>query len=473
MSDILGMFYLDLSDADGNPLSITSSLEMGIPSNVMNDDDVADISLYSMNEQTGIWEFESSIEVLTPARRRRKRHNFGSWGANIAQTVEIQGLKASRQLRNFDRRLRDTCQSKLRTYTDNTYTEDFQDSNIRVEIILHGTPNYFINYVYLGSNGGYCMPHPCISGVRGSISVRDADIYLIPAASDDANNGVTPYVTTLEYSIPENTTRIDTDLDINAVSTKGPFYRIDKKWTSSKACQAAPISDFHFKFGRTTYSSAFYEFHPVDQYFNDTHIFPDKDTANCTDLNFLQWYPWDMYRNKKIQAFFLKVGVPNTGRAYRIQATSYINNTDHPYNGQKYGLRQITIDTTVTTAGCIEIRRPNLIKKCDTGNDISIDETYTTLKVKVISHSLTVQTVNIVRGYTQYKTSADKRELLVDLHTRDTYGRTNGIFEGPYDSSRDKAVQLTINRCRRSDDTDGSPIEENDTVADSFGVVFG
>ena len=110
---------------------------------------------------------------------------------------------------------------------------------------------------------------------------------------------------------------------------------------------------------------------------------------------------------------------------------------------------------------------------CDIGNDISIDETYTTLKVKVISHSLTVQTVNIVRGYTQYKTSADKRELLVDLHTRDTYGWTNGIFEGPYDSSRDKAVQLTINRCRRSDDTDGSPIEENDTVADSFGVVFG
>ena len=81
-------------------------------------------------------------------------------------------------------------------------------------------------------------------------------------------------------------------------------------------------------------------------------------------------------------------------------------------------------------------------------------------------------TYGIEQDNTVYRTSLSGTQLEVDLHRDDTYGRAQGIYRANLQTTRDEAVRLAINHCRRSSDSERDDIDAANAVEDSFAVIF-
>ena len=460
------MFVIDLQDEDGNRLSLSESVTMEIPVDLLGNATVvngqSEVFLWSMNPDTGLWEEESPIILLEPDETessRKKRQTLSNIGFVSTYRTIIHGIPVGYRYRNLDLRMSQTCHSKTRLYDEFHGFGGKPVANARVSVIMQGRPNrvsqLLSRYNGDGSNG-YCIAHPCFNGARAYVAVAYDNTEMEPVPRDQAHTYLSAaYVTSLNYQTVGNLAEVE--MDRNAVGSTGPLYNYYRKWTRSVACENAGEEHFHFRFKKP--SPVICEPREFDPY----SIATLPSGASCDYRKYQLWLPLRDNYNKLLTstfqhvAYYIKVKLPDVDDVFRVQARSVMVDPRHDarLRNQPYGSREKCNDNVVNgqrdTAVCVEIRVP---KTCHCGllNSFDIDEEYTQVEVRVTSHAdaqvaevdSDIDSGNVMQGAGQ--------AAFVMRVAAENYGTEFGIYRGVHGSSYDEAKKHALFHCKNSND---------------------
>ena len=273
-----GMMSFGFTDADGNPLAVSASVEIEVPT------DDENVVLWEMDPNTGRW-VESG--QLSPSRKK------SSGGAS-----KLNGIKYTQTWYNFDK-IRDyACYSKVRVYETEDFYEDEQVPGVQVSVIVKtkkkgkrkGTKSLsrVRPYSEERDKNGYCVIHPCASyrgdtdyEFEGWIMAHKDGVSLRPLDISDpslaAKSGLDTAIQDYGITGLRNKYHIEV-IHLDSAFTYGPFYDWTYSWSYSPMCSYAPSSDRHFRFSA---NMCYKEF--------DLIKYTTKAKENCIDDYFLLW----------------------------------------------------------------------------------------------------------------------------------------------------------------------------------------
>ena len=471
---------IDLQDDYGNPLTLSESITMEMPAEMLGNASVlngqSEVYLWSMNPDTGLWEEESPIFIVPrpqASNRKKRRTDVGVGYGDYIAVTEIHGIEVSFKYRNLDLRRSETCISKIRVY-DNADTA--QLTHARVDVITHGPPTAVSRFLSAGNgNGwnGYCVSAPC-NRAGASIAVTWNNAEMTPLSPNEAIAAGTltqQLIDSIAYKISDrNPNVIEVTMDKNApgVGNTGPFYRIDgNKWRDSTACVNAMTGHDHhyFRFKQPSVECG----DPPDPYTNTAYR---ADT--CDMAKYQLWLPLRhnharLFRGE-FRAYYIKVAVPSD-QLYTVEVTSFIADRNHRNTaliGQPYGTRKGCNSNSgrFDSAVCLEVRHPQ-DSHCGTLADDDYAETNTRIRVKVTSH----QYMKVVRVDSSITTAeASDRSTFVMKLERINYGQEYGIYQGTSDRSIEQARMRALNSCKNA--RDGKYDESTATQGINHAVRF-
>ena len=272
------MMSFGFTDADGNPLAVSASVEIEIPT------DDENVVLWEMDPSTGRWVKSGS---LSPSRKK-----------SSSGTSKLNGIKYTQTWYNFDKIREYACYSKVRVFETEDFYEDEQVPGVQVSVIVKtkrkgkkkGTKSLsrVRPYAEDGDKNGYCVIHPCASyrgdtdyEFQGWIMAHKDGKSLRPlnisdpslAAKSGLNNSIE------DYGIRGLRNKYYVDvINLDSTNTSGPFYDWTYSWSYSPKCSQAPYSDMHFRFSANICYKEF-----------DLIKYTTKAKDNCIDDYYLLW----------------------------------------------------------------------------------------------------------------------------------------------------------------------------------------
>ena len=359
------MFAMIFEDENGNRLSIPGEVTITVTAESLGNN-TEDIKVWTLNPDTGLWVFASDlVEEEDSVSRRKRQINEGGWGQQT-YTATIRGISIDVRWFNFDAISRQTCVAKIRLFHGDEFLESQQMSNGQVSIVLQDSNGYNslstnrVSTDNTDNSNGFCMVLPCDSSrntasqqFKGYIFADYQNEELIPAprTASGLSNSDIELNTELDYETEGNKIKVNFDERLVHVEGKGPFYNWERKWRYSSVCSNAQFNKNHFRFYRN-YENVIevdsYDIIPADPYEQNTQ-------------NLLLWFDlvsfFPLLRTPRprfwnFQTCFIKV---NARSGTRIQAISFVSDSNHPFNGEIYGTRE---DIAYSGSVCLEVRQP-------------------------------------------------------------------------------------------------------------------
>ena len=414
---------------DDSRLSTTSDVTFSIPAINFHGTAAVDVTLYSLNHDTGYWEFVNDVTQQ---------------GSDYEAST-TNGVSYDRIYYMFGTDVTQTCFIKVRVYANDGFDSASQLSSAEITVVTSSATGANSASITRAStdradSNGYCVSVPC-EGATAVIYARLENEDLRPAAA--GSSGLESALeTTLGYSVNGN----GLQLTLNSAATgsnPGPYYAWDLNWKSSSSCSDADVSDNHVRFYRESDAPLEVDVHSES---------PTGGLDECTNrLDYLLWdsvfsYYDDSYRYKTC---FVKVRVP-ANQNYRVQVRSMVSDVNHPYFEQAYGVREESSEGGAT-ALCLEARRPD---KAGCSDTYFIDEDTTRVEIEVVSHSLTINRVNSGLTGSSHASSiisSTGSVFKMDFTSGNSYTRQYGIYCSESDDI-DVAYSRARNNCKDSAD---------------------
>ncbi|KAG8454894.1 hypothetical protein GDO86_001210, partial [Hymenochirus boettgeri] len=353
-----GMFAVDFREEDTNAFLQTGSVDVRLNTEqVKMPQHLKEMKLWSLNQETGMWEEESPFQIANESQRKKREERTFLIGK-----LEIR----ERRLFNLDVPEHRRCFVKVRAYMNEKFIPNEQLEGVVISLInLEPMPGFSSNprawgrfdSVVTGKNGA-CLPAFCdalqpdaytayVTAIMGGEELEAAPSS--PKLNPNVIGVSQPYLSKLGYkrSDHEDSTGKKTAFKLNLAKpnpnnideTSGPIYA----YRNLHGCEKAPIFDNHFRFYRVEEDKYEYNVVPIDE----------------TDLTswiggYLSWWP----NPQEFRACYIKVRIQGP-QEYMVRSRNI--GGSHPRTvGQLYGLRDIRsvrdLDVGSSSAACVEFK---------------------------------------------------------------------------------------------------------------------
>ncbi|OCU00832.1 cartilage intermediate layer protein 2 [Xenopus laevis] len=353
-----GMFAVDFRQEDTNAILLAGKVEVHLNTEqVKMPQHLKEMKLWSLNEETGMWEEESRFQVVKGGqRKRREERSF------LIGQLEIR----ERRLFNLDVPEHRRCFVKVRAYMNEKFIPSEQLEGVVINLInlepvagFSSNPRAWGRFdsVITGKNGA-CLPAFCdaqrpdaytayVTAIMGGEELEAAPSS--PKLNPNVVGVSQPYLSKLGYqrSDHEDTAGKKTAFKLNLAKpnpnnldeTSGPIYA----YRNLRGCEGAPVSDNHFRFYRVEEDK--YEFNVVP--------FVETDLTSWIG-GYLSWWP----NPQEFRACYIKIRIQGT-QEYMIRSRNA--GGSHPRTtGQLYGLRDIRsvrdLHVDRSSAACVEFK---------------------------------------------------------------------------------------------------------------------
>ncbi|XP_077996894.1 cartilage intermediate layer protein 1-like [Glandiceps talaboti] len=400
-----GMFSMQFTDEDNNPLRVDGDMKLYIDAEKLNIDTTADSlpRLWFLNKQTGEWEDIGGLEVSQDRRRKRQLET----GTFIVGNINVVGYDLTSlppcNIDFIEARIR-RCYVKVRVYEDDSLndplmgaeitavTNDIIDRNRWDNRLDDGQLSFFYTAT-TGSDGSVCIKTLCDESLY-SLKVRVEhngklmtavhpnmtnkhpgqwppdllDSLILPDGVNDTSGWISMGTMTPQQQLDDDndfswySDRFDYKDYFNSESVNvdpGPFYW-QWEWQREyrQRCEAATPADNHLIFfkkeTKVLYSNDV-ESYDID---NENHYKRDRIAES--------WYP---YETGDKRACFIKIRVASSNNE-RISVISHAG--DHPrVQGVTYGFRiNEALDSTVPEqsnykVACVEFKCSGYLREGD------------------------------------------------------------------------------------------------------------
>ncbi|XP_063770645.1 cartilage intermediate layer protein 2 [Pseudophryne corroboree] len=353
-----GMFAVDFREKDTNSWLQTGKVEVRLDAEqIKMPQHHNEIKLWSLNPQTGLWEEESSFQMMGQTKRKRREER-----SFLIGQLEIR----ERRLFNLDVPEFRRCFVKVRAYMNEKFMRNEQLEGIVITLInlepmqgFSSNPRAWGRFdsVITGRNGA-CLPAFCdakqpdaysayVTAIMGGEELEAASSY--PKLNPNVVGVSQPYLSKLNYQRTdhENPTGKKTAFKINLAKpnpnnfeeTNGPIYA----YRNLRGCEEATISDNHFRFYRVEEDK--YEFNVVP--------FDETDLTSWIG-GYLSWWP----NPQEFRACYIKVRIQGP-QEYMVRS----RNTGGSHTktvGLLYGLRDTRsvrdLKVVRSSAACLEFK---------------------------------------------------------------------------------------------------------------------
>ncbi|XP_053312291.1 cartilage intermediate layer protein 2 [Spea bombifrons] len=353
-----GMFAVDFREDTTHSLLQTGKVEVRLNTEqVKMLQHLEKMKLWSLNQETGIWEEESNLQMVKGGRRgKREERSF------LIGQLEIR----ERRLFNLDVPEFRRCFVKVRAYMNEKFIPNEQLEGVVVTLInLEPMPGFPSNprawgrfdSVITGRNGA-CLPAFCDAqqpdAYTAYVTATMGGEELEAAPSSPKLNpnivGVSqPYLNKLGYQRTDHDDPAGkkTAFKVNLAKPNpnsfdenhGPIY----VYQNLRGCEEAPDSDNHFRFYRVE----------VDKYEYNVVPFDETDLTSWIG-GYLSWWP----NPQEFRACYIKVRIHGP-QEYMVRSRN-IGGSNSRTIGQLYGLRDTRsvrgMDVHSTSAACVEFK---------------------------------------------------------------------------------------------------------------------